>query len=85
MIFVDSSVWVDYFRGTSTPEAEKLDSLLASEPLVIGDLVLVEVLQGFDRDSDFNQARKLLTSLARIQVIVAHVLSCKSSMLGQVT
>ena len=69
MIFVDSSVWIDYFRGTSTPEAEKLDGLLASEPVLTGDLVLVEVLQGFDRDSDFNQARKLLTSLDIVDLV----------------
>ena len=63
MILVDSSVWIDYFRGTATPQADKLDSLLGTEPLATGDLILVEVLQGFVRDRDFNQARKLLTSL----------------------
>lgn len=40
-----------------------LDALLGSEPVLTGDLVLVEVLQGFASDRDFNQARKLLTSL----------------------
>jgi predicted nucleic acid-binding protein len=63
VILVDSSVWIDYFRGASTPEAEKLDALLGSEPVMTGDLRLVEVLQGFDSDNDFNQAKKLLTSL----------------------
>jgi predicted nucleic acid-binding protein len=69
MIFVDSSVWIDYFRGTPTPEAERLDALLASEPVLTGDLVLVEVLQGFDSDSDFDQARKLLMSLEIIDLV----------------
>ena len=63
MILVDSSVWIDYFRGNATAEAEKLDSLLGTEPLAIGDLILTEVLQGFGSDKDFNQAKKLLTSL----------------------
>lgn len=63
MILVDSSVWIDYFRGTATPQADKLDALLGSEPLATGDLVLTEVLQGFGDDRDFNRARKLLTSL----------------------
>lgn len=62
MILVDSSVWIDYFRGTSTPESDKLDSLLGTEPLAIGDLILTEVLQGFNADRDFNQARTLLSS-----------------------
>ncbi len=63
MILVDSSVWIDYFRGTATPQAEKLDSLLGSEPIATGDLILTEVLQGFVSDRDFNQAKKLMTSL----------------------
>lgn len=63
MILVDSSVWIDYFKGTITPQTEKLDSLLGREPLAIGDLILTEVLQGFAHDRDFNQARKMLTSL----------------------
>ena len=46
MILVDSSVWIDYFRGADTAQVRKLDSLLGTEPLVIGDLVLAEVLQG---------------------------------------
>jgi predicted nucleic acid-binding protein len=52
VILVDSSVWIDYFRGPSTAEAEKLDSLVGSEPLATGDLVLAEVLHGFGSDRD---------------------------------
>lgn len=63
MILVDSSVWIDFFRGTVTPQTERLDVLLGSELLVVGDLILAEVLQGFSSERDFNQARKLLTAL----------------------
>ena len=69
MILVDSSVWIDYFRGTPTPQTEMLDALLASEPVVTGDLVLTEVLQGFGSEQDFNQARKLLTSLVVVDLV----------------
>ncbi len=62
MILVDSSVWIDYFNGEQTPEAEKLDSLLGVEPLGIGDLILTEVLQGFRSDLDYETARRLLMS-----------------------
>ena len=68
MILVDSSVWIDYFRGTATPQAEKLESLLGTEPVATGDLILTEVLQGFVSDRDFNQARKLLTSLVVVDL-----------------
>lgn len=68
MIVVDSSVWVDYFRGLDTPEAARLDVLLGSEPLATGDLILTEVLQGFTSDADFNQAHALLGSLTVIEL-----------------
>lgn len=68
MILVDSSVWIDHFRGIDTPQVSLLDRVLASEPVAIGDLILVEVLQGFTNDRDFNQARRLLTALTVIEI-----------------
>lgn len=63
MIVVDSSVWIDYFNGKPTKQAILLDSLLGSELIVIGDIILVEVLQGFRNDKDFKQAKNLLDTL----------------------
>ena len=68
MILVDSSVWIDYFKGTVTTQTQILDALLGKEPLAIGDLILTEVLQGFDDDRDFNKAKKMLTSLIVIEL-----------------
>ena len=51
------------FQGAVTPQTEKLDSLLGQQPLAIGDLILAEVLQGFDDPRDFDVARKMLTLL----------------------
>ena len=69
MILVDSSVWIDYFRGTQTPATDRLDALLGVEPVATGDLVLAEVLQGFGSDQEFNQGKKLLTSLPVIELV----------------
>ena len=68
MILVDSSVWIDYFNGAVTAQTEKLDTLLGRELLAVGDLILTEVLQGFVRERDFNEARKMLTSLTVVQL-----------------
>ncbi len=68
MILVDSSVWIDYFRGTQNTQTEKLDGLLSSEPVAVGDLILTEVLQGFGSERDFNEARRLLTSLRIVEL-----------------
>ncbi len=73
MILVDSSVWIDYFRGTATPESEALDKFLGIEPVAIGDLILVEVVQGFRSDADFNQAKRLLTSLTIVDMVGQHI------------
>ena len=68
MILVDSSVWIDYFRGSSTAGAEKLDALLQDEPVLVGDLILAEVLQGFAKDSEFAQAAKALALLDSVDL-----------------
>ena len=68
MIVVDSSVWIDYFRGVPTPETDALDTLLDLEPVGIGDLMLAEVLQGFAGDRDFDRALGHLTALSVIDI-----------------
>ena len=71
MILVDSSVWIDYFNGQSTPQVEILDNLLGAQPLAIGDLILAEVLQGFRQDSDYIIAKRLLTSLTVFNLLTS--------------
>lgn len=68
MILVDSSVWIEYFRGSITRQTEKLDQLLGYEPLAIGDLILTEVLQGFGDERAFNEAKKMLTALTVVEL-----------------
>jgi predicted nucleic acid-binding protein len=68
LILVDTSVWIDYFRGSSTPQTERLDRLLGNEPLAVGDLILTEVLQGFTDERAFNAAKRMLTALAVIEL-----------------
>lgn len=69
MIVIDSSVWIDYFNGKVTKQTNLLDSLLGSEPIIIGDIILTEVLQGFQRDRDFNKAKNLFSSLIFRQML----------------
>jgi predicted nucleic acid-binding protein len=68
LILVDSSVWIDYFNGIVTTETDQLDELLRAEPLAIGDLILTEVLQGFDDERDFERARKLLAVMTIVDL-----------------
>lgn len=59
MIFVDSSVWIDYLRDLETIQTKKLDSILGNERVVIGDLVIAEVLQGCNSSKVFNDTVQL--------------------------
>jgi predicted nucleic acid-binding protein len=68
LILVDSSVWVDYFKGNITPQTNKLDRLLGYEPLAVGDLILAEVLQGLASERDFRAAQRLLTTLLVVEI-----------------
>lgn len=68
MILVDSSVWIDYFRGTQTLQTDALNVMLGSAHVVIGDLILTEVLQGFKSDLDYRCAKRLLTSITIIEL-----------------
>ena len=68
MILVDSSVWIDFFRNRPTPQAEWLDRNLGEEGLMVGDLILAEVLQGFRDDKGFNEAKRLLGRLEEITI-----------------
>lgn len=62
-MLVDSSVWIDFFNGKRTPESDLLESALGNVEIIIGDLIYMEVLQGFKIQKDFNTARRLLDLL----------------------
>jgi predicted nucleic acid-binding protein len=52
VILVDTSVWIDYLRDNPTNEARTLDQLIDRVPILVGDLVLCELLQGFRSDQE---------------------------------
>ena len=68
MILVDSSVWINYFNGISTWQTDLLDHYLSNTPIIIGDLILTEVLQGFRSNTDFQTAKNFLSALQFRQI-----------------
>jgi predicted nucleic acid-binding protein len=46
VILVDTSVWIDYFANRDTGHLALLDAAVEKRELLIGDLILVELLQG---------------------------------------
>ncbi len=69
MIIVDSSVWVDYFNGKISRQTDSLDRLLGQEDIVVGDLILTEVLQGFRDDAQFGEAKRLFDGFKIVSMV----------------
>ncbi len=63
MILVDASVWIDYFNGVTNAKTDRLDALLGQENILMGDIIMAEVLQGFASDTEFKRAQNLLALL----------------------
>ena len=68
MISVDSSVWIDYFNGKRSWQTDLLDNLLSHVPIIMGDLILTNALQGFRADRDFEAAKSYLDALPFRQI-----------------
>ena len=69
MILVDTSVWIDYFNGQETIKTNTLDTALIDGTVAIGDIIFLEILQGFKHDKDYNKARKTLSSLEQYELL----------------
>lgn len=68
MILVDTSVWIDYFNGNENTHTDALDTALMDGIVAIGDLIFLEILQGFKSDKDFNGAKITLSSLDQYEM-----------------
>ena len=66
MILVDSSVWIAHLRGLRTPATAKLEAAAGREPILVGDLILLEVLQGA---RDEAHAARIERGLRRFDVV----------------
>ncbi|MFW6181833.1 MAG: PIN domain nuclease [Spirochaetota bacterium] len=72
MILVDTTVWIDYFTGRFSPETRYLEQALDTDEIVVGDIILCEVLQGFRLDSDFEQAKNALGVFRQASMMDPH-------------
>ncbi|MEA5031171.1 MAG: PIN domain nuclease [Sphaerochaeta sp.] len=63
MIVADTSVWIDYVNGAITPQTDILDSELRQNRVATGDLIMVEFLQGFRSDTQFQLAKRMMDAL----------------------
>ena len=62
MIVVDTTVWIDFFRGRETRQTTLLKTLLGRGLIVVGDVVLLEILQGVRNDAEAERVERTLRS-----------------------
>ncbi|WP_137155344.1 PIN domain-containing protein [Rhizobium sp. FKL33] len=65
-VVVDTSVWIDWLRDLRTEETARLSGIVDKDELLLGDLVLLEILQGA---RDNAHAAKLERLLRRFTVV----------------
>lgn len=68
MILVDTSVWIDYFKGVDNPQTNLLDTALVDGIAAIGDLIFLEILQGIRNEADYKRTRQSLLTLEQYQL-----------------
>ncbi len=69
MILVDSSVWIAHLRGKATPATTRLEAAAEREPLLVGDLILLEVLQGARDDVQAARIERALREYAIVSLL----------------
>jgi hypothetical protein len=69
MVLVDTSIWIDYFRGVYSPQTDRLHELLDEERLATGDLIIAELMQGFKTKSQIAAARQVISRLEYFDLV----------------
>lgn len=67
MVIVDTTVWVDYLNGASTPEVEWLEREAALQRLGLLDLMVCEILQGLSTDAEAARVARYLRRFAIVE------------------
>jgi predicted nucleic acid-binding protein len=63
VVIVDTTVWVDYFRGVSDAGTDWLDAELDRQRLGITDIILCELLQGVRDETEATHVERQLLKL----------------------
>lgn len=69
MILVDTSIWIDYFNDVNSPHCNVLDLALVEGTAAIGDLIFLEILQGFKKDKDYKNTKSQLSKLDQYEML----------------
>jgi predicted nucleic acid-binding protein len=63
VILVDTSVWIDFFRGKDCPSTATLHRLLQDDDVCICGPILMELLQGIQNSREYQEIQDFANSL----------------------
>jgi hypothetical protein len=69
MVIVDTTVWVDYFRGMQNSETDWLHEEADRQRLGLTDLILCEVLQGVRDETAVRRVRQELLKCEEFEAV----------------
>lgn len=73
MILVDSMVWIDFFNGRVTPQTDFLADVIVNQPILVGDIILGEVLQGFQNETHFERALHAFGRFQQVSILTPEI------------
>ena len=69
MIVADTSAWIDYFNGVEADHVEILDNELLYNRVIICDLIIAELLQGFRTEKQLRIAKEIVERLEYVDFV----------------
>jgi predicted nucleic acid-binding protein len=69
VILVDTSVWIDHLNDAATGQVVRLRQLIPTTPLLIGDLILCELLQGLRSEREARLVERGLRRFATASLL----------------
>lgn len=73
MIVVDSGVWIDRLNDASTDAVHRLEWALQTEVVGVGDIVLLDVLQGARDDLHAKRLLRVMESYHRLEMMSSKI------------
>jgi predicted nucleic acid-binding protein len=69
MVLVDTSVWIDFLRGSKSPQRHTLHQMIEeSLPVAVCGIILQEILQGVSTDADVRRITEHLALFPYLKI-----------------
>jgi predicted nucleic acid-binding protein len=69
VILADTSVWIDHLRGTGSAHARRLQAALGEREVVLGDLIVMEIIQGLRDEASVGRVRASLSQIPSYRLV----------------